>query len=315
MRLFRKAILGRKRKKAVLAYKSEKFLNALYLFKKIAAEDVTAQYHLGLMYLNGLGTEMNKIKALAMFDNAAERGMPEAQLYLGYMYYYEEGIENNKEIGKYWVKKAAEKNNFEAKELLKKIEGEKVPEVKIEDIEKLAHSGNISIMMYLADLLYKNRETEDQVRKALYWYKQAAAKNYAPAYKKMADIYLIGDGVKKDKTQAIEYMAAANQLINEGNASVVTMDFSATKLNEIWNDIRNKGKSRIHVHNRHTLQRLCVFSCEGDTVRIHKQLYLSFSRNQMTMEIVNYFAEVTEVKYIHVFDENQTQVIELKKIR
>lgn len=315
MGLFRKIVVSKNRKKALVAFKSDKYLDALYLFKKIASDDIIAQYHLGLMYLNGLGTEINKKKAMTMFDNAAERGIPEAQLYLGYMFYYEEGIDNNKDIGAYWVGKAAEKNNFEAKELLKKIQGEKIPEVRPEEIEKLARSGNLNIIMYLADTLYKNHESEEDVRKAIYWYKQAAEKNYAPAYKKMAEIYLLGDGVKKDKSQAIEFLAKANQLINDESASVLTMEFSQEKLTEIWDDIKNNGKNHIYVHNKHTQQRSCVFSCEGDVVRIQKQLYLAFSRNQMMMEIVNYFAEITDVRYIHVYDENQTRVIELKKIR
>lgn len=315
MGLFRDIIVSKKKKQAIVNYNREKYFDALYLFKKIAEEDSEAQYYLGLMYLNGYGTEINKKKALSLFDSAAEKGRAEAQLYLGYMYYYDNEIETSRDIGKYWISKAAAKGNDEAVKLLEKIESEKVPEIKLEELEKLAETGNLNMIMYLADTLFANKKNDNQLRKALFWYRQAANRNYVPAYKKLADIYMMGDGVKADRKQAAEYMAIANQLVNEDKASVVTMEFSDEKLEEIWNDIRNSGKNRIFVSNKYTQQKTAVFSCDGDIARIHKQLYIAFSRKQMAVEIVNYFAEITEVKYIHVFDENGTRVIQLKKIR
>lgn len=55
---------------------------AFELFREIAEQNIIAQYHLGTMYINGEGTEVNKELGLIWIKRAAEEGYPEAMKYL-----------------------------------------------------------------------------------------------------------------------------------------------------------------------------------------------------------------------------------------
>ncbi len=52
---------------------------------------------------------------------SAENGDPAAQFNVGMMYYYGSGVELNAEKGVEWMRKAANKGNFDAKFFLRAI--------------------------------------------------------------------------------------------------------------------------------------------------------------------------------------------------
>ncbi|MFZ7172374.1 tetratricopeptide repeat protein [Avibacterium volantium] len=56
------------------------------------------------------------------------------------------------------------------------------------------------------------QEVPRDYAKALYWYRKAAAQNYAIAYYQLGHMYRFGRGVNKDLTQAFQYTLKAAQL-------------------------------------------------------------------------------------------------------
>lgn len=62
-------------------------------------------YELGLCYIHGLGTEQDVSKAVACFNDAAQRGVPEAQYELGVCYRRGEGVEQDIKAALYWYEK------------------------------------------------------------------------------------------------------------------------------------------------------------------------------------------------------------------
>lgn len=84
---------------------------ALPGLKALAArQDANAQFALGYMSLQGLGTKKDNKLALAQFTTAAQQGHPYAQLYLGEMYLKGEGIKQDDQTASTWYGKAADQN-------------------------------------------------------------------------------------------------------------------------------------------------------------------------------------------------------------
>lgn len=76
------------------------------LYKKAAKQgDAKAQYNLGLLYYDGIGTAQNFKKAFEWFKKAAEQGYTPAQEYLGSMCFNGRGTtENYQKACEWWGK-------------------------------------------------------------------------------------------------------------------------------------------------------------------------------------------------------------------
>lgn len=87
--------------------KSDKYYSkAFKTLKQQEGVSGVANYHLGIMYKEGLGIEKNPDLAMGHFKNASEKGMPEANYELGLIYQQEN---EDVEAFNYFLK-AAEKN-------------------------------------------------------------------------------------------------------------------------------------------------------------------------------------------------------------
>ena len=80
-----------------------------------AADDLPSQYNLALCYDQGLGTEIDPLKADSMFRNVvnacltrAEQGDAVAQYVLGLCYLNGKGLKQKKELGFHWLSQAAD---------------------------------------------------------------------------------------------------------------------------------------------------------------------------------------------------------------
>jgi|TARA_B110000503_G_scaffold62779_1_gene99350 TPR repeat protein len=73
--------------------------------------DVTAQYNLGVIYENGVGTQRNYRTAGNWYTKAIEQGFPYAQYNLGNMYANGKGFLENDKIALEWWTKAAEQGD------------------------------------------------------------------------------------------------------------------------------------------------------------------------------------------------------------
>ena len=72
---------------AAAAYNRGDYVTAFRLLRPLAERgDVVAQYHLGLMYMNGEGTRQSAAEASRWLRLAAEQGDPRAQLSVGITY-------------------------------------------------------------------------------------------------------------------------------------------------------------------------------------------------------------------------------------
>jgi len=86
--------------------------NPLLEWKPLAEQgDVTAQYNLGVIYKNGVGTQQNYRTAVNWYTKAAEQDLQNAQYDLGYMYAHGKGVLENDKIALDWWTKAAEQGD------------------------------------------------------------------------------------------------------------------------------------------------------------------------------------------------------------
>ncbi|MDR2351779.1 MAG: SEL1-like repeat protein, partial [Deltaproteobacteria bacterium] len=84
-------------------------------------DDVFAQYHLGLIFKNGLDSPKNPIAALGWFQKAANHGFAKAQFMVGLMHLNGEGVKKNHKVGLRWLNKAAEQGLIIAKEKIETL--------------------------------------------------------------------------------------------------------------------------------------------------------------------------------------------------
>ncbi len=97
------------------AYKNEIYPFALELLTPLAERGHdTSQYIVGLMYVQGLGVDLNYDMAFKWFKLAAEQGETQAQTHLGLMYYNVDGLTRDYESAIKWFRLAAENGNSRA---------------------------------------------------------------------------------------------------------------------------------------------------------------------------------------------------------
>ncbi len=115
-----------------------------YYNKATKYNNPVAIYNLGVLYLDGAGAEKDAAKALELFKQAADLGLPDAQYEYGRILYVEK--ENRKE-GLEWLKKARENGSQSARFLLVCIyyEGDENvkpdPDYAVSELKALADSG------------------------------------------------------------------------------------------------------------------------------------------------------------------------------
>lgn len=97
--------------KGINAFQSKDYSTAFKIFEPLAKNgNTSAQYYLGWMYFDGLGTPMDYEQAIKWFRKAAEQGDALAQLKLGMMYEQGQGTPKDYKIAASWVRKALEQN-------------------------------------------------------------------------------------------------------------------------------------------------------------------------------------------------------------
>lgn len=82
--------------------------------------DVDAQYLLGVFYLEGIGVEIDYLKAYQLFYSLSKKNNVLAQCKLAQMYYEGTGGIRDKKLGRKWIMEAAESGLPQADFLIKK---------------------------------------------------------------------------------------------------------------------------------------------------------------------------------------------------
>lgn len=82
----------------------------------------------------------------------------------------------------------------------------------IKSLIDMAHSGDVSAQIELAARYATGDEIQQDYRKAVNWYKEAAKTNDPEATYNLGLMYLFGEGVKKDQARALTLLKSAAEL-------------------------------------------------------------------------------------------------------
>ncbi len=191
------------------AYDSKKYEEAITFFKSAAEQgDASAQYSLGVMYVNGQGVTKDYEQAVAWYRKAAEQGHSSAQSNLGVMYDNGQGVTKDDKQALAWYRKAAEQGDASAQfnlgVMYKNGQGvTKDDKQAVAWYRKAAEQGHASAQ-YNLGIMYKNGQgvTKDY-EQAVAWYRKASEQGVANAQSNLGDMYENGRGVTKDYDQAL----------------------------------------------------------------------------------------------------------------
>lgn len=169
------------------------------------AGDPQAQNLYGTMLKDGAGGAPDKTAAAAWYRRAAEAGDAEAQVNLGYMLFHGDGVPRDRQAGLGWYERAAEQGHAAAQFNAARVywDGDGVPRDPQKAMKLFAAAAAAGLpeaqFSYGVALLAQPRPDAPQ---AFNWFSRAARQGEAPAYAKLAAMYLLGQGVGKDPVAA-----------------------------------------------------------------------------------------------------------------
>lgn len=157
-------------------------------------------------YLNG---ELNSEEAFDLFYQMAEMGNAEAMTTVAFMFSVGEGIEENINEAMYWYGQAAELEYSDTICNLGFLYIYKTEIIVDKIIDKKDHSD-------ISEKILKKIATRIITKKGLNFFKKAVELGNTQAMCLLAECYLNGRGVKKDRDTAFEYYEQAANLGNQG---------------------------------------------------------------------------------------------------
>ncbi|MDM8214852.1 tetratricopeptide repeat protein [Desulfovibrio piger] len=210
---------------------------AVDTIKKAAEQgDASAQYKLGVLYIQGVGMMQNSARACYWYRKAAEQGQTEAQYMLGLMFSKGEGVPQDFVQARQWWEKAAAKEaetgdtnvilsangsfyfnlyvngmaEYSLGELYSKGLGVSQDDDKARQWwEKAAAKGFITAQLHLGFLYYKGESVKQDYGMARQWWEKAAAQHNPSAQVLVGSLYEHGEGVNKDCATAREWFDEA----------------------------------------------------------------------------------------------------------
>ncbi|WP_290452926.1 tetratricopeptide repeat protein [uncultured Muribaculum sp.] len=164
-------------------YNAKNYAKAMQLYKQIP-DDKNAQFQIGYMYDNGLGTTQSDTDAAYWYRKAAEQGYASAQCYLGIMYSYGRGVTQSYTDALYWYRKAAKQGYATAQ-------------------------NNLGYM-------YLNGKGVDKSNSdAVYWFRKASEQRDILGQANLGYCYYYGKGVEINKQEAYRLIKLAADQGNE----------------------------------------------------------------------------------------------------
>ena len=164
------------------AYNAGDYSAALKEWRPLADRGLAeAQFYLGIMYHNGVGVQRDFRLAMKWYRMAAVQGYPEAQNNLAVMYAKGEGVEVNPVEAAKWHRLAADQ-------------------------------GDVMAECSVAEAYREGLGVEIDLKEAMKWYLKAAEAGHAGAQYNVGVMYSNGDGVPPDLNLAVKwYRTAAGQ--------------------------------------------------------------------------------------------------------
>lgn len=161
----------------------EKFVVTNNKYKTLAI------YQLGLMYLDGIGVEMDKNKAIEYISKAAYRGSEEAKAKLKQL-----GLpENYGELIHYYE---LGKDKYDYKKYDQAVKWFRLS----------ADQGYAPAQYYLGECYYWGKEDYEEAAK---WYRLAAEQDFTEAQYRLGYLYLNGKGVRIDYYEGVKWTRLA----------------------------------------------------------------------------------------------------------
>ena len=212
---------------------------AFKLFSVLAeAELPEAMGNVAHCYWNGIGVTQNRSQAVRWFKKAAKAGDVESMRSIGYAYDVGDGVNRNPETAFEWYEKAASEGDGRAmlEVAVKYRDGDGVKQNAEAAIRWFnscidsEHSCRWIAMLYLAQILERDQQKEDDLDKAKELYEsayelcsEAAEDGDAEAMHHMGDFFFRGNElleIDKNPSKAVEYYEKA---ANEGFAQAMNM--------------------------------------------------------------------------------------------
>ncbi len=198
------------------------FHAAIEQFRPLVAEGYApAQYQMGIVYQKGYGVPKDGMKALALFELAAQQNDSDAQFELALI--YGEGKLVKKDLKKAY--------NLTLKS---------------------AKKGLASAQFNLAVMLANGTGTNQDDFKASRWYQNSADQNYALAQYNLALLYSEGKGVEKSTEMSLVWNTIAtwngypdadkSRLLDERDLSKAQIESALEKANKIYRKIIDQEK-------------------------------------------------------------------------
>jgi TPR repeat protein len=198
------------------------------LYKKRLTEarlgDRDAQYEVGVMCANGVGTRRNPEEAVVWFKGAAERGHPMAQYLLAVAHANGMGTPRNEFLAVQGFMKAAEQGHGRALLKLAQRAAEHHDDLAFQCVLKAAGQGLPEAQADLADRYALGEGTSADAAEALVWYERAARQGVARAQFALAARLEGGPEGEPDEAVLRWYRAAAAQGHPGAQLALVRLD-------------------------------------------------------------------------------------------
>ncbi len=190
-----------------------------------AQHDVELLMSKAYRYYYGKGGSVSYRKALDLYSKAARLGDADAQFILGGMYHEGLGTEKNKKEAFKWLLKAAEqgRSTAESENILgySYLQGDGVPQNFVEArrwYEKAATKKHVRAQSNLAYMYYNGLGIKQDFGQAFHWYESAALLGDAQAQYNLGVMYFTGTGVEPDRVRSYAWYSIA---ASAGNSSAM----------------------------------------------------------------------------------------------
>lgn len=180
-------------------------------------EDPLGVYHLGLLYLYGIGVEKDVDEGIKLITVAAKDGLDEAQNQLGCYYDWGKFVNEDPDEAFKWHLLAADQGMSVAQcnVGLEYAYGKGVkpsPTRAFRYYLLSAKQGYARAQYKVAEAYYNGEGVAESKKVAVKWFRKAAEQGDVAAQNKLGDIYCDDDGVDQDLKAAFDwYMKAAEQ--------------------------------------------------------------------------------------------------------
>jgi TPR repeat protein len=207
-----------------------------------------AQYEVGLMYANGLGTPQDFSQAIVWITKAAERGLPAAQYLLATRYAGGVAVPRDDRAAFTWYLRASEQGHVKATYKLGQMLGSSNEEASMSCLLEAAQAGLQEAQHALGHAFASGKGQTQDAMQAAQWFAKAAGQGYAPAQYALACACMDGQGGARDPAEALKwYRAAAAQ---DHPAAQVALELIDQESLPLRNGFGARGRRRANAKER-----------------------------------------------------------------